>query len=62
MFLTVAFNFWSYLYTKTHTFKPGLHVRRKHKNKHKRKHKPRVNRDDASTIKRNAFLFFLCLR
>ena len=31
--------------------KAGLHVRRKHK------HQPRVNRDDASTRKRNAFLF-----
>ena len=39
-------------------FKASLHVRRKHKHKHK--HKPRVNRDDASTRKRNA-LFFLVL-
>ena len=31
----------------------GLHVRRKHK------HKPRVNRDDASTRKRNAFLYLV---
>ena len=33
----------------------GLHVRRKHR------HKPRVNRDDASARKRNAFRLFLAL-